>query len=165
MSAQFVWTVKLGDDYKGQSKRKGAEGHIDLVQAPQFPAQLNERGTHGSGLSAPGVPMYGDLQLAGYWTTSSPNLRVLQAGKPIKEVTVISWMMDPDSKKPVARITWTLGDCSIRNVQEGSLDEQPDFFELNWKTLKTDTKTQDPDTGALGASIVVVYDRYEGVIS
>lgn len=165
MSApQYVWTAKLGDTFEGKSQIEGAEKHIDLVQRPINPTQQHSRGANGTGLSPVGVPMYDDIQIVAHWTSASPGLRLLQDGKPM-DVEIVSWMIDPDTKKPVKRIIWTVGDCVIRNVHEGALDEDPDVFSLYWTTLKTETKEQDPKTGALGKGTVVMYDRFKGVLT
>jgi hypothetical protein len=163
-SPQYVWTAKLGDAFKGESQIEGAQDHIDLVQRPLNPTEQHSRGVNGTGLSPVGVPMYDNIQLVGLWTSASSGLRLLQDGAPM-DVTIISWMMDPQSKKPVARITWTASDCIIRDVQEGSLDEAPDVFSLVWTTLKTETKKQNPKDGTLGAGTVVMYDRFKGVLT
>jgi hypothetical protein len=160
-----IWTAKLGDKFTGESQLEGATGHIDLQARPTFESLQVERGTHGSGLSPSGVPSYGNIFVFGRWSSSSPGLRLLQDGEPIDQVQFFSWIMDPSTKKPAQRIIWTASDCTIRDVREGDLDAEPDAFQVQWMTLKTETKKQDPKTGALGAGTVVIYDRYKGVLS
>ncbi|CAM3798545.1 hypothetical protein BOSP111201_25925 [Bordetella sputigena] len=163
-SPQYVWTAKIGDKFKGESKIEGAQDHIDLVQRPINPTQQHTRGRNGTGLSPVGVPMYDDIQIVSHWTSSSPGLRLLEDSDPV-DVEIVSWMIDPQTKKPVKRIIWTVGNCAVHGVREGALDEEPDVFSLYWSTLKTETKKQDPTNGSLGAGTVVIYDRFKGVLS
>jgi type VI protein secretion system component Hcp len=159
-----VWTGKLGDKFQGESQREGCEGHIDLESRPRFMTLQNDHHAFGSGLSAPGVPIYSNISVVSRWSSASPGLRLLQDGEPM-DVQFFSWYMDPSEKKPAQRVIWTVTDCVMRHVNEGDLDFEPDAFELDWTVLKVETKKQDPKTGALGAGTIVVYDRYKGVLT
>jgi hypothetical protein len=157
-----VWTCKLGDKFEGQSRRAGCEGHIDLEMAPDYQARDNAHKPFGSGLSPAGVTTYSDIRVVSRWTSSSPMLR-LMLGEPITAV-FYSWYMDPSEKKPAPRVIWTVYECIVHNVIEGELDVRPDVFDLHWTKLHIETKKQDPKTGALGAGVLNIINRYEGTV-